>query len=188
MNMLDIKYNVSYKDVVERMLDKKIGAIHQGRSEIGPRALGNRSIIFDPRLPNGKDIVNTVKKREKFRPFAGSVLEEHAHEWFDMIGLKNSPFMTFNLRVNPDKKKYIPAIIHVDDTCRIQTVSKQDNLHYYNLIMEFYKQTNVPMVLNTSFNLAGDAIVETVEHAIKTLTKSDMDYVYFADVHMIVEK
>lgn len=186
--MLSIKYDISYEDVVERMLDKKIGAIHQGRSEIGPRALGNRSIIFDPRLPNGKDIVNTVKKREKFRPFAGSVLEEHAHEWFDMIGLERSPFMTFNLRVNPNKKKYIPAITHVDGTCRIQTVNQKDNLNYYNLIKEFYKQTKVPMVLNTSFNLAGQAIVENVDHAIKTLSNSNMDYVYFADVNMIVEK
>ena len=94
---MKIRYDVTYDDVVELILDKKIGAIHQGRSEVGPRALGNRSILFDPRIPNGKDIVNTVKKRESFRPFAGSVLKEHADRWFDMIGLKSSPYMTFNL-------------------------------------------------------------------------------------------
>ena len=185
---MNIKYDVTCEDVVERILDKQIGAIHQGRSEVGPRALGNRSIIFDPRLPNGKEIVNTVKKREEFRPFAGSVLEEHAHEWFDMIGLDRSPFMTFNLRVKSDRQKYIPAITHVDGTCRIQTVNKVDNANYYNLIKAFHKETKIPMVLNTSFNLAGQAMVENVKQALKTLSKSNMDYVYFADVNMLVEK
>tara|TARA_A100001201_G_scaffold78148_1_gene70172 strand:+ start:71 stop:628 length:558 start_codon:yes stop_codon:yes gene_type:complete len=185
---MNIKYDVTCEDVVERILDKQIGAIHQGRSEVGPRALGNRSIIFDPRLPNGKEIVNTVKKREEFRPFAGSVLEEHAHEWFDMIGLDRSPFMTFNLRVKSDRQKYIPAITHADGTCRIQTVNKVDNANYYNLIKAFHKETKVPMVLNTSFNLAGQAMVENVKQALKTLSKSNMDYVYFADVNMLVEK
>jgi len=185
---MNIKYDVTCEDVVERILDKQIGAIHQGRSEVGPRALGNRSIIFDPRLPNGKEIVNTVKKREEFRPFAGSVLEEHAHEWFDMIGLDRSPFMTFNLRVKSDRQKYIPAITHADGTCRIQTVNKVDNANYYNLIKAFHKKTKIPMVLNTSFNLAGQAMVENVKQALKTLSKSNMDYVYFADVNMLVEK
>lgn len=185
---MNIKYDVTCEDVVERILDKQIGAIHQGRSEVGPRALGNRSIIFDPRLPNGKEIVNTVKKREEFRPFAGSVLEEHAHEWFDMIGLDRSPFMTFNLRVKSDRQKYIPAITHADGTCRIQTVNKVDNENYYNLIKAFHKETKVPMVLNTSFNLAGQAMVENVKHALKTLSISNMNYVYFADVNMLVEK
>ena len=185
---MKIKYNVSYEDIVELLLDKKIGAIYQGRSEIGPRALGNRSIIFDPRVPNGKDIVNTVKKRESFRPFAGSILEEHAHEWFDMIGLKKSPFMTFNLRVLNDKQIEIPSITHVDGTCRIQTVSKDDNFHYYNLIKTFYRKTQVPILLNTSFNLSRQSIVESVSQAIKTLAKSEMDYVYFPDVEMVVVK
>lgn len=185
---MKIKYDVSYEDVVDLLLDKKIGAIYQGRSEIGPRALGNRSIIFDPRVPNGKDIVNNVKKRENFRPFAGSVLEDHAHEWFDMIGLKKSPFMTFNLRVLEDKQIQIPSITHVDGTCRIQTVSKEENYHYYNLIETFYKQTKVPILLNTSFNLSRQAIVESIPHAIKTLSRSEMYYVYFPDVEMLVVK
>ena len=185
---MKIKYDVTYEDIVEIILDKKIGAIHQGRSEIGPRALGNRSIIFDPRVPDGKDIVNTVKNRESFRPFAGSILEEHAHEWFHMIGLKRSPFMTFNLRVKEDKIKLIPPIVHVDNTCRIQTVSKEDNYHYYNLIHTFYKHTDVPILLNTSFNLSRQAIVEDPSDAIETLGQSDMHYVYFPDVKMVVLK
>lgn len=185
---MKILYDVNYEDVVERILDKQIGAIHQGRSEIGPRALGNRSIIFDPRVSNGKDIVNTVKRRESFRPFAGSILEEYAHEWFDMIGLERSPFMTFNLRVKEDKIKLIPPIVHVDNTCRIQTVSKENNFHYYNLIHTFYKHTNVPILLNTSFNLSRQAIVEDPSDAIETLGISDMNYVYFPDVKMMVVK
>jgi carbamoyltransferase len=185
---MNIKYDVTCEDVIERILSKQIGAIHQGRSEVGPRALGNRSIIFDPRLPNGKEIVNTVKRREEFRPFAGSVLEEHADEWFDMIGLDRSPFMTFNLRVKSNRRRYIPAITHADGTCRIQTVNKKDNLNYYNLINSFYNETKVPMLLNTSFNLAGQAIVENVKHSLKTLSNSSMDYVYFPDVKMLVEK
>lgn len=185
---MKIKYDVTYDDVIELILDKKIGAIHQGRSEVGPRALGNRSILFDPRHPNGKDIVNTVKKRESFRPFAGSVLEEHADKWFDMIGLESSPYMTFNLRVHEDMRDYIPAITHVDGTCRIQTVNRKENFHYYNLIKTFYFNTKVPMLLNTSFNLAGDAIVESVEQAISSLQRSDLYYIYFADVDMLVVK
>lgn len=184
---MNIKYDVTCEDVVERILNKQIGAIHQGRSEVGPRALGNRSIIFDPRLSNGKKIVNTVKKREEFRPFAGSVLEEHAGEWFDMIGLERSPFMTFNLRVNSDKRERIPAITHADGTCRIQTVNRKDNLNYYNLIKAFYDETGVPILLNTSFNLAGQAIVENVKQSLKTLSNSNLDYVYFPDVKMLVE-
>lgn len=185
---MKIRYDVTYDDVVELILDKKIGAIHQGRSEVGPRALGNRSILFDPRIPNGKDIVNTVKKRESFRPFAGSVLEEHAGRWFDMIGLKSSPYMTFNLRVKENMQDYIPAITHVDGTCRIQTVNKEENFHYYNLIKTFYINTKVPILLNTSFNLAGDPIVETVKQAMTSLEKSDLYYIYFPDVDMLVVK
>lgn len=185
---MKIKYDATYQDVVDLLLSKKIGAIHQGRSEVGPRALGNRSIIFDPRIKNGKDIVNTVKKRESFRPFAGSILEEYSGEWFDMIGLKSSPFMTFNLRVNQSKKDIIPSIIHVDGTCRIQTVNKKCNYHYYNLIHEFYNNTKVPILLNTSFNLSNQPIVESVADAIGTLAYSEMDYVYFPDVKIVVVK
>jgi carbamoyltransferase len=186
--MLKILDNVSTEYVVELILSKKIGAIYQGQSECGPRALGNRSIIFDPRIPNGKDIVNTVKCRENFRPFAASVLEEEVSNWFEMFGISSSPFMTFSFNIIEDKKDQVPAVVHVDGTCRIQTVNENNNINYYNLIKSFYKKTDVPMLLNTSFNLAGEPIVETVEDSIRTLTNSKLDYLYFPELKMVVLK
>lgn len=186
--MIKILENVSDDVVVDYIIDQKIGAIYQGQSECGPRALGNRSIIFDPRVSNGKDVVNTVKMRESFRPFAASVLEEEVSEWFETFGISSSPFMTFSFNVLKNKEDKVPAIVHVDGTCRIQTVNKIQNINYYNLIKEFYNRTKVPMLLNTSFNIAGDPIVETVSDAIKTLTKSKMNYVYFPELKMVVLK
>jgi carbamoyltransferase len=186
--MLNLIENVVEDQIIDLILDKKIGAIYQGQSECGPRALGNRSIIFDPRILDGKDLVNIVKKRESFRPFAATVLEEESHNWFDMIGLKSSPFMTYSLDIKEDKKDIVPAIIHVDGTCRIQTINKFQNEEYYNLIKSFYMKTGVPMLLNTSFNLAGEPIVETVEDALRTLHLSKIDYVYFAELKMLVSK
>jgi len=180
--------DVSYFDVIQKILESKIVAIFQGKSEGGPRALGNRSILFDPRVPNGKDIVNTVKKRESFRPFAGSILYEHSHDWFDMLGLDESPFMTYAFQCREDKKKFIPSIVHVDGTCRIQTVKKKQNEVYYSLINEFYNQTGVPILLNTSFNLAGEAMVETPEDAIHTFKNSGIDFLYFPEIKCLLEK
>lgn len=178
----------TYKDVIDLILAGNIVAMYQGRSEAGPRALGNRSILFDPRLPNGKDIVNEVKHREWYRPFAGSILKEHVHEYFDMRGLDESPFMMYAVNVLEDKKSIIPAITHVDGTCRIQTVTEEQNKHYYNLISEFYKQTGVPILFNTSFNLGGDPIVETVEEALATLRKSELKYLYLPELGILISK
>jgi carbamoyltransferase len=155
--------------------------MYQGRSEAGPRALGNRSILFDPRVKDGKDIVNKVKNREWYRPFAGTILKENVHEWFDMRGLDESPFMMYAVDVIEDKKDLIPSIVHVDGTCRVQTVTPEQNLHYYNLISEFNKLTNVPILFNTSFNLAGDPLVETMENALETLRKSEIKYLYLPE-------
>lgn len=179
--------DVSYEYVVDKILDQKIVSLFQGRSEAGARALGNRSLLFDPRVKNGKDIVNVVKKREMFRPFAGTILQEHAHEWFDMLGMDESPFMSFSLRCKKDKIDKIPAIIHVDGSCRIQTLKKEQNFHYYNLISTFYLKTGVPILLNTSFNLAGDPLVETPEDAIDTLKRSKINYLYLPEINMLVE-
>jgi carbamoyltransferase len=184
---MKILENVTYDFVIEKLLDQKIVALFQGRSEAGARSLGNRSLLFDPRVSNGKDIVNIVKKREMFRPFAGTILLEHADEWFDMMGLDESPFMSFSLDCKEDKKDKIPAIIHVDGSCRIQTLSKEQNFHYYNLIEKFYLKTNVPILLNTSFNLAGDPLVETPEDAIHTLKNSKIDYLYLPEIELFVE-
>lgn len=175
------------KDIAEILTSGKMVAIFQGRSEAGPRALGNRSLLFDPRSENGKDYVNTVKKRESFRPFAGTVLAEKASEWFEMRSLKDSNYMMFALDVKEDKKEQIPAITHKDGTCRIQTLFKEDNQHFYDLISEFEKITSVPILLNTSFNLAGDALVETLQDALWTLDNSDIDYLYLPELGVLVE-
>lgn len=178
----------SYEDISKLIFENNIISIFQGRAEAGPRALGNRSILYNPSDPNGKDVVNTVKGREWFRPFAGSVLEENASDWFEMRGLSSSPFMMYAVNVLEDKKDKIPCITHVDGTCRIQTVNKEQNLHYYNLIKEFYKLSGIPILFNTSFNLAGEPLVETIEDAIRTLEDSDLNYLYLPEIETLLVK
>lgn len=179
---------VSYEDVAHILKDRKIVALYQGKSEAGPRALGNRSILYDPTDENGKNHVNKVKGREWFRPFAGSVLAEEANEWFDMAGMVESPFMMYAVNVVADKIKKIPAITHVDDTCRIQTVTEEQNKHFYNLIKSFRNLTGVPILFNTSFNLAGDPLVETIDDAFDALNKSDIDYLYLPELESLIIK
>jgi carbamoyltransferase len=177
---------VEYSDIAKLISNRNIVAMYQGRSEAGPRALGNRSILYDPRDPTGKDTVNIIKKREWFRPFAGSVLEEKAKEWFDMRCLDQSPFMMYAVDVLPHKQKEIPSITHVDGTCRVQTVNCNQNYHFYNLIKEFYKLTNVPILFNTSFNLAGECIVETLDNALDTLRRSNIEYLYLPEFKILI--
>lgn len=177
---------VSYSDIVSLLTSGEIVAVYQGRSEAGPRALGNRSILFDPRIENGKDIVNTVKGREYFRPFAASVLKEDCQEWFDMAGMEESPFMMYAVDVKKDKKHLIPSVVHVDNTCRIQTVTEEQNYHFYNLIKCFKEKTGIPLLFNTSFNLAGDPLVETLEDAIDTLNKSDIKHLYLPEHQKLI--
>ena len=165
-------------EAVKQILNQQIVAIFQNSSEYGPRGLGNRSLLFDPRNKNGKDIVNKIKKREWFRPFAGTVLLEYAHDWFDMGTIKESPYMSYAIPVKEEKKSIIPAITHVDGTCRVQTVTKEQNKKFYEIIKLFYEKTNVPILFNTSFNLAGETLVETKEDAINTLNTSDINYLY----------
>lgn len=184
-NIID---NVTPYDVAKLISEKNIVALYQGRSESGPRALGNRSILYDPRDENGKDHVNIVKKREWYRPFAGTVLYENAKEWFDLKNLDESKFMMFAVDVLEDKKTLIPAITHVDGTCRVQTLKKEDNVNYYQLIEEFYKITGVPILFNTSLNLAGDAINETLFDALKTLHNSEIKYLYLPELNILVTK
>ena len=168
------------------LTDRNIVTLFQGRSENGPRALGNRSILYDPSDPDGKDFVNTVKNREFFRPFAGSVLEEDVHEWFDLRGLETSPHMMYAVNVKEDKQDKIKSITHVDGTCRIQTVSKDQNPHYYALIKAFKDKTGIPMVFNTSFNLGGEPLVETLEDAVKTLANSEINYMYLPELKQLL--
>ena len=142
--------------------------------EWGPRALGNRSIIADPRNAKMKDVLNEkIKHRESFRPFAPCILEEYTSEYFDID--TTSPYM---LLVAPVKKpEKIPAVTHVDGTSRVQTVSKDTNPLFYDLINEFYKTTNVPVLINTSMNVRGEPIVNTIEQAYNMIIKTDMDYI-----------
>jgi carbamoyltransferase len=187
-NNLKIKDNVTPADIAKLISDGNIVTMFNGRAEAGPRALGNRSIMFDPRRPDGKDYVNKVKGREWFRPFAGSVLEEHAHEWFEMRTLKSSPFMMYAINVLPEKLGEIPAITHVDGTCRVQTVNRKDNEAYYDVISEFHKLTGVPMIFNTSFNAAGDPLVETVDDAVNTILGCDIKYLYLPHLNQLISK
>jgi len=146
----------------------------QGRMEWGPRALGNRSILADPRNAEMKDILNEkIKHRESFRPFAPSILEEYVQDYFEMD--IPSPYMLMVTKVKQPEK--IPAITHVDGTGRLQTVSKESNPLYYNLIKEFHSITGIPVVINTSMNVMGEPIVNTPEQAFNMILKTDMDYV-----------
>jgi carbamoyltransferase len=143
---------------------------YQGRSESGNRALGNRSILADPRNPDAKDIINSkIKLREDWRPFAPSVLIDHYQDWFDTN--QPSPYMSRIMKVKSDK---IPGVTHVDGTARIQTVTSESNPRYYDLISKFYKITGVPMVLNTSFNCR-EPIVEKPDDALATFNRVGLD-------------
>ncbi len=177
----EVKENVTHNDVVDLITDKNIVAIFQGRSENGPRALGNRSLLYDPTDPKGKDHVNEVKRREYFRPFAGTILEEDVHEWFDLRGMESSPTMMYAVNCKPGVEEKIPAIIHVDGTCRIQTVNEKQNKHYYDLIKAFKEKTGCPIVFNTSFNLGGEPLVETLDDALRTLKDSKIEYLYLPE-------
>jgi carbamoyltransferase len=178
--------DATYKDVVKLLREKNIVTIFQGRSENGPRALGNRSVLFDPTFEDGKDYVNMVKRREYFRPFAGTILQDDVHEWFDLRGMKDSPFMMYAVNCQPGVAEKIPSIIHVDGTCRIQTVTQEQNQHYYNLIKAFKEETGIPILFNTSFNLGGEPLVETLDDAIWTLRNSDIEYLFLPEYGKLV--
>ena len=162
-----------YMEVAERISKNQIIGWFKGRCEWGPRALGNRSILADPRNPNIKDILNAkIKLRESFRPFAPAVLEEFSNKYFDLD--YSSPYMLNVVKAKQLAKDSVPSVVHVDNTCRVQTVSKIDNFHFYNLISEFNKLTNVPIILNTSFN-ENEPIVLNPDHAFDCFRRTSMD-------------
>lgn len=172
-----LRYDVLDEPTVEVAKLIANGAIvgwFQGRSELGARALGNRSILADPRKKENIDIINAkVKHREWFRPFAPSVLVEHAEQWFETD--RPLPYMQFTVPVLEERRSTVPAITHVDGSARVQTVSKDFNPLYHDLITQFHTLTGVPLLLNTSFNDAGDPIVESPGDAIDCLLKTDLD-------------
>jgi len=175
--------NVS--DIAKLLYNYKSVGIYNGLAESGPRALGNRSIIFNPAHPDAKDIVNKIKNREWYRPFAAMVLEEDAPLFFEMGHITSCPFMTMSFPVKPDARNKISGVIHADNTCRIQTVTSKDG-HIYELLTEFKKISGFGVLLNTSFNLAGKPLIEEPAEAIETLKNSHLDYVWFPEIGKIV--
>ena len=175
--------NISYESLDRESLLKKTAKLisedkivgwYQGKMEWGPRALGNRSILANPQNPKMKDILNEkIKHRESFRPFAPAIMEEFSSQYFELK--IPSPYM---LLVSPVKlPEKIPAVTHVDGTGRLQTVSKDSNPLFYDLIREFYNITKIPVVINTSMNVMGEPIVNTPKEAYNMILKTDMDYI-----------
>ena len=155
--------------IIKELKENKMVGVANGRAEFGPRALGNRSLLADPRGPEIKDLVNQIKRRQKFRPFAPAIIEEHVNEYFDLpTGVKNTPYMQYTAACTHGKT--FPAIIHYDNTSRVQTVSKSDNEGFYELLEAWKKETGCPILLNTSLNIKGQPIVNDVADG-KAFTK-----------------
>lgn len=172
-----ITYRKSFQletEVANYIADGNIVGWFQGGSEYGPRALGNRSILADPRKKEMKDLLNAkVKFREFFRPFAPSVLWEYQTDFFE-LNFK-SPYMLIVSDVKKNREQYIPAVTHVDGTARVQTVLREENPRYYRLIEAFYKITGIPALLDTSFNIKGEPIVESPDNAIDCFLGTQID-------------
>jgi carbamoyltransferase len=163
-----------YDKISDIIIDNNVIGWFQDRMEFGPRALGNRSILMDPRNNKAKDILNLkIKLRESYRPFAPSIIENYLDEWFENANL--SPYMNFVFTIKEEKRSIIPAVCHVDNTGRVQTVNKKDNEKFFNLINSFFQKTGVPILLNTSFN-ENEPIVFTPKEAIETFLRTKMDY------------
>ena len=177
---------VNDDNVVGLLYEQNIISVYGGGSESGRRALGNRSILADPRSTEMKDKINErVKHRQWYRPFAPSILREEVNSWFDRE--VDSPYMSFCLKFKEDMKDKVPAVLHFDGTARLQTVSKNDNEWYHGFISKWFKKSGVPIVLNTSFN-DREPIVETPEHAINCFMGTNIDYLYFFDFGILVKK
>ena len=158
----DIGGEYPIQEILDGILKDGIVAVASGRAEYGPRALGNRSILADPRDPSIKDKVNLIKQRELFRPFAPVVMAEHANKWFDMDF--ESPYMQYTVKcIQPEK---IPSVVHVDGTSRVQTVTKDQHPGLYRVLNKFYLQTGVPLLLNTSLNIKGQPLINDIKDAL----------------------
>lgn len=172
------------KEVVDRIVDGQVIGWFQGGSELGPRALGHRSILADPRNPGMRDFINSrVKHREWYRPLAPIVLEEEAGDFFELD--RPSPFMLIIANVKPEKRALIPAVTHADGSARIQTVNRQQDAKMYDLIQHFKNRTGVPILLNTSFNRNSEPIVESPQDALEAFIKMEMDALVLEDCLVI---
>jgi carbamoyltransferase len=175
----------SFDRASQLLIENRIVACMQGRSEMGPRALGNRSILMSPMVKENKDRLNArVKHRESFRPFAPAIPAERASEFFAINC--ESPYMLFICEVHHDKRHLLPAITHVDGTARLQTLTAERNGRFYDLVRAFGQRTGVPVLLNTSFNVAGEPIVETPDDAIRCFLGTDIDALLLGD-HLLVK-
>ena len=162
--------------VAQDLANGKIVGWFQGKGEIGPRALGNRSILMNPAVQNGKELLNSkVKHREWWRPYAPSILEEEAAIWFEIN--KPSPYMLTTTKIRTTFSNKVPSVVHVDGTSRIQTVNESQNKNFYRLIREFFKLTGIPMILNTSLNNGGSPIFSTKKQCLKMLNETELDSV-----------
>lgn len=178
---------IGVEGVCDLLIDNLSIGMFQGKAEAGPRALGHRSILFNALHPDAKNIVNRIKKREWYRPFAAMVLEEDAYKYFDMAGILSSPYMTISFEAFSHTKKLFPGVVHVDGTCRIQTVSLSDG-EIYHLLKTMKEKTGHGILLNTSFNLAGKPLVDSVDDALETMNASCLDAVWFPEIEKIIFK
>ena len=182
---IDIGRKSDLDEVCHLLKNQKSVAIFEGNPEAGPRALGHRSILFDARNLKAKDIVNKIKQREWYRPFAGVIIKSYLYDYFEKLSIDNSPYMTINFEFKKDLKTKFNGIAHIDNTCRIQTV---EDGTLYEILKLFNQKNNCPLLLNTSFNLAGQPLVHTINDAVKTWKNSDLDAVYFAEEKRILLK
>jgi len=172
-----------YEKTAIALKNKKIVAWFQGEAEFGPRALGNRSILTSPFPREMKDILNSrVKFREEFRPFAPAILYEFTQEYFDIK--QESPHMLITAQVKPEKIEEIPAVVHVDNSARVQTVKLENNEKFRKLIESFHKETNCPVILNTSFNVKGQPIVNSPKDAIECFLGTNIDVLVIGDYYI----
>jgi len=174
INIIKLTENDLLEFTAREIANSKIVGWFQGRMEFGQRALGNRSILADPRNKNIRDIINQkIKRRENFRPFAPSIIQERNNEWFE-FQISNNHYMETVIKIKPNKRDLVPSVVHVDGTCRVQIVSKTTNVLFYKLIKRFYELTNVPILLNTSFN-ENEPIVCNFQEAYNCFDRTDMD-------------
>jgi len=173
---------ITKKEIAELIKDGKIVGLVYGDSEVGPRALGNRSIVCDPNIADMKDILNSkVKFREWYRPFAPFCKKEDAHKYFDSPNFDNLEYMSYAPMVKPEYRDKLPSITHVDGTARLQTVTEDSHSHFYELLTEFGKISETNVLLNTSFNIKGKPILSSIYDAMYALHNTQMDYVVIED-------
>lgn len=174
--------NTSYENIANLLIEGKTIGVYGGLAEAGPRALGNRSILFDPRIVNGKEIVNKIKNREWYRPFGAVMLEEDFLKNFYTNNQTKNEFMTVSFKIKEGFEKIIPAVSHIDNTCRIQTVSSG---HIYELLKVFKEKTGIGILLNTSLNRAGEPLLDTPKQALDMVENTNLDHIWFYEKNIL---